>query len=218
MRAAALSLVLVFGTVAPGLSQTEAERFARAVEAVRIQQFGAAIADFEALAESGDHLAQFNLATLLRAGKGRPQNFSEALRWALLAQLGGVRRAAPLAEELAEMLPREVLEKVRSAVDARLLGRLDRGERAAILQYARFRTEFLEEPDLETALKWQMIGAALSIPGALEARDETADTLDIATIVEIQAAATQMFMQEDLPARFAPPPAPGTASAQPPGE
>ena len=80
-------------------------------------------------------------------------------------------------------------------------------DRNVILQYALFNLEILPEPNLEIALKWQLIGAALDIDGAAEARDETAAELTQDTILEVQKETTTMFQTDDLATRFAVQPA-----------
>lgn len=57
----------------------EDAQFDAATQAVRDRDFGLAIALFEPLAEADIPDAQFNLAVLLRQGRGRPQNHVEAL-------------------------------------------------------------------------------------------------------------------------------------------
>ena len=177
------------------------------VEAVRTGEIHKAYESFEPLANAGDHRAQFNLATLLKSGRGKPQNYTEALKWATLARIGGISRALALSETLAEFVPEGDQNAIWDDVEAQLLRFLDEGDRNVILQYALFNLEVLPEPNLETALKWQLIGAALDIDGAADARDETAAQLTQDVILQVQQETTALFQTEDLVARFAVQPA-----------
>ena len=177
------------------------------VEAVRAGEIHKAFESFEPLALAGDHRAQFNLATLLKSGRGKPQNYTEALKWATLARIGGISRAFDLSETLAKFVPQGDQEAIWDDVEAQLLRFLDEGNRNVILQYALFNLEILPEPNLEIALKWQLIGAALDIDGAAEARDETAAELTQDIILEDQKETTTMFQTDDLATRFAVQPA-----------
>ena len=79
--------------------QTKLENalFKEAVQAVKDRNYARAITLFEEQAKLPRHDAQYNLATLLRAGFGHPQDFQEALYWAWLSHLGGVAKAATAA-------------------------------------------------------------------------------------------------------------------------
>ena len=144
---------------------------------------------------------------MLKSGRGKPQNYTEALKWATLARIGGISRAFDLSETLAEFVPQGDQEAIWDDVEAQLLRFLDEGNRNVILQYALFNLEILPEPNLEIALKWQLIGAALDIDGAAEARDETAAELTQDIILEVQKETTTMFQTDDLATRFAVQPA-----------
>ena len=71
-------------------TSTEKSDFAKAADLIREKQFVEAFEIFVGLAEAHDHDAQFNTAVLLRKGIGRPSNYPEALKWAWLAELGGI--------------------------------------------------------------------------------------------------------------------------------
>ena len=64
-----------------------------AVAFVKQQDYDAAYEAFRRLSAFEQYDAQYNLATLLRAGFGHPQDFQEALYWAWLSHLGGVAKA-----------------------------------------------------------------------------------------------------------------------------
>jgi hypothetical protein len=188
----------------PVSSQTATvDAFDLGVEAVRAGEIHVAFEHFEPLAQAGDHRAQFNLATLLKAGRGKPQNYTEAMKWATLARIGGIGRAVALTEKLSTFVPEAEMETVRDEVQALLLGFLDEGKREAILQYAFFNLEVLPEPDFETALRWQLVAAALDIAGAADERNETAAQLTPDVILQVQRETTEFFQAEDLVNRFA---------------
>lgn len=189
-----------FATEAP---QAGPDPFDAAVDAVKAKDFVLANDLFFALAEQDDHDAQFNLAILLEAGKGVPQNYTLALEWAWLAQLGGVERAADLAERLAEKLLPATKETIASSIDRRLKTRLSQGDRAAIMQYVTFNQTILPKPDLETAYIWTLIGAALTIDQAAPVRDEIEPTLDMRVVLTAQDTARKLFFDQDMASLFA---------------
>ena len=72
--------------------QTKQENaaFKEAVQAVKDKNYTDAIALFEEQAKLPRHAAQYNLALLLNAGKGRPRDYVDALYWSWQAQLGNI--------------------------------------------------------------------------------------------------------------------------------
>jgi hypothetical protein len=176
--------------------------FQAAVQAVKAGDFFRANELFFVLAEQDDHEAQFNLAVLLHAGKGLPQNFVLALEWAWLAQLGGVARAPDIADRLiAKVLP-EMQVDIASRIDARLRDRLSQGDREAIMQFVAFNRTILERPDQKTAYIWSLIGAALGVQLAIEARDEISTELEARIILSAQDRAHQMFLDQNMGSLF----------------
>tara|TARA_B100000242_G_C42969688_1_gene449906 strand:- start:281 stop:877 length:597 start_codon:yes stop_codon:yes gene_type:complete len=167
--------------------------FREAVQAVKDKDFRHAVRLFTIQAENDQHDAQYNLALLLEAGKGAPQDFLKALTWAWAAQLGGIEAAEELAEDLAGYLPEKSIETVREAVQERLRARIDKGHAAAVSQFATFHLLMLEEPDHETAYIWFSISAALGLEGALEARDDARENVDGERIIELQTEAGTIY-------------------------
>ena len=167
--------------------------FREAVQAVKDKDFRHAVRLFTIQAENDQHDAQYNLALLLEAGKGAPQDFLKALTWAWAAQLGGIEAAEELAEDLADYLPEKSIETVREAVRERLRARIDKGHAAAVSQFATFHLLMLEEPDHETAYVWFSISAALGLEGALEARDDARENVDGERIIELQSEAGTIY-------------------------
>ena len=198
------ALLFITGTVlAAEGSDASPDPFDAAVDAVKAEEFGLANDLFFALAEQDDHDAQFNLAILLEAGKGTPQNYSLALEWAWLAQLGGVTRAQALADRLAEKLLPATKDMIASRIDSRLQDSLSKGDSAAIMQYVAFNQTILARPDLETAYIWTLIGAALNIAQAATTRNDIEATLEPRVILAAQDTARMMFLDQDMALLFA---------------
>jgi len=167
--------------------------FNEAVQAVKDKNFRHAVKLFSIQAQNNQHDAQYNLALLLEAGKGAPQDFTSALTWAWAAQLGGIEAAEDLAEDLAGYLPEKAIEGVRKEVEERLRARIDEGQAAAVTQFADFHLTMLEEPDYEAAYIWHAIGAALGLEGSLEARDDARENVDDEKIVDLQREAGTIY-------------------------
>ena len=68
------------------------EMFFEAVTAVKNKDYGHAVKLFSSQAENNQHDAQYNLAVLLKAGKGAIAGFLKALTWAWAAHLGGSKQ------------------------------------------------------------------------------------------------------------------------------
>ena len=105
-----LSLTLAVPLPAPAQIDTSTATFNEALQAVKDKNFRHAVELFSLQAESNQHDAQYNLAILLEAGKGAPQDFTKALIWAWLAQLGGIEAAKELADDLSSYLPEKSIE------------------------------------------------------------------------------------------------------------
>lgn len=198
----AMLLVAGTGLAAQG-SDASPDPFDAAVDAVKAEDFGLANDLFLALAEQDDHDAQFNLAILLEAGKGTPQNYTLALEWAWLAQLGGVERAKELADRLAEKLLPATKDAIAERIKSHLQDRLSRGNSAAIMQFVAFNQTILTRPDLETAYIWTLIGAALNIEQAVQTRNDIEATLETRVVLAAQETARGMFVDQDMASLFA---------------
>ena len=199
-----LKTTILAGSVALGLSlvgsfpstaqiDTDTNTFNEAVQAVKDKQFRHAAKLFLRQAEKNQHDAQYNLAILLEAGKGVPQDFTKALIWAWSAQLGGIEAAEELAGDLTGYLPEESIEEVREAVRARLEARIKAGSADAVSQFASFHLQMLEEPDYETAYIWFSISTALGLKGTLEARDDARDNVEDERLVDLQSEAGTIY-------------------------
>ena len=191
--AAAFCMTLAAPVSATAQIDSSNATFNEAVQAVKDKNFRHAVKLFSLQAENNQHDAQYNLAVLLEAGKGAPQDFTKALIWAWSAQLGGIEAAEELAEDLSGYLPEKSIEEVRGAVRERLQGRIDAGSADAVSQFATFHLLMLEEPDFETAYVWFSISAALGLEGALEARDDARDNVEDERIVDLQSEAGTIY-------------------------
>ena len=193
--AAIMAAGISLAALQPAAAQIDSSdaTFREAVQAVKDKDFRHAVRLFTIQAENDQHDAQYNLALLLEAGKGAPQDFLKALTWAWAAQLGGIEAAEELAEDLAGYLPEKSIDTVREAVRERLRARIDKGHAAAVSQFATFHLLMLEEPDHETAYVWFSISAALGLEGALEARDDARENVDGERIIELQSEAGTIY-------------------------
>tara|TARA_B100000575_G_scaffold278768_1_gene266419 strand:- start:190 stop:819 length:630 start_codon:yes stop_codon:yes gene_type:complete len=172
--------------------------FVEAVNAVKNKDYVNAVKLFTSQAEGNQHDAQYNLAVLLKAGKGAPQDFLKSLSWAWAAHLGGIEAAEDLSDELLDLIPEESIEAARKVVSTRLRSRIDNGEKPALMQFARFHAELLDEADFERAYIWYSIAAAIGLEGAFEARDETLSDVEEEKIVELQVEAGTIFETLDF--------------------
>ena len=188
-----LSLALAVSNPTAAQIDTSTATFNEAVQAVKDKNFRHAAKLFALQAENNQHDAQYNIAILLEAGKGVPQDFTKALIWAWSAQLGGIEAAKELAEDLTGYLPEKSIEQVREAVRARLEARIRAGSADAVSQFARFHLQMLDEPDYETAYIWFSISAALGLKGTLEARDDARDNVEDERLVDLQSEAGSIY-------------------------
>ncbi len=188
-RLSLLVLLILF----PVIALAEKSDFSKAVDLVREKSFVQAFDIFERLAMDNDHDAQFNIAILLRKGIGHPTNYPNALKWAWLAELGGITRAAEVREEILDFMPEDQLDLVRKQVKANLQAQIDAGQSVFILQMADFYLNVEAEPDYKNAYALRSLAAALSIEGAGDLRNEVESELEPADLIEAQIIAEKMF-------------------------
>ncbi len=167
--------------------------FAEAVQAVRDKNYQHAVNLFELQAFAAQHDAQYNLALLLQAGKGRPQNYQQALFWAWSAYLGGIEPAEELSEDLKSLLPEESLKLTREKLVELLQDRIDSGDRSALMELALFYEKVAEVQNFEEAYMWYSIASAFLIDGAISKRDEAASSVEAKLMVELQDKAVKIF-------------------------
>ena len=167
--------------------------FKEAVQAVKDKNYSQAIALFEDQARVARHDAQYNLAVLLNAGKGRPRNYVDALYWSWQAQLGGIKDAKNLAEDIIDLLPPKVAEQTRARVGETLQARIDAKDLQAIPQFANYYLTILDEPDYGNAYIWHSIAVALGLPDTSDERDNSESQLDSKQLIEFQIKAQELF-------------------------
>ena len=172
---------------------TSDKTFMEAVEAAKAGHYDQAFKLFELQAEAAQHDAQFNLALMLKTGRGTPQHYADALMWAWLSHLGGIEKGKPLADEILDVLPEATIEEVRQNIAANLKARIDKGDKAAVMQYARHFMEILAEEDYEQAYLWYSIAAAIGSEGGQEARDLVAENLDAEVMITLQEEARTTY-------------------------
>ena len=172
--------------------------FAEAVQAVKDKNYQHAVNLFELQAFAAQHDAQYNLALLLRSGKGRPQNYQQALFWAWSAYLGGIEPAKELSKDLKNILPEDSLKMTREKLIETLADRIDAGDRSALMELALFYKEISEEPNFEEASLWYSIASAFLLEGAILERNEAADKVETKSLVELQDRAGTIFEKLSL--------------------
>ena len=167
--------------------------FAEAVQAVKDKNYQHAVNLFELQAFAAQHDAQYNLALLLQSGKGRPQNYQQALFWAWSAYLGGIEPAKELSEELKNILPEDSLKMTREKLIETLTDRIDAGDRSALMELALFYKEISDEPNFEEAYLWYSIASAFLLEGAILERNEAEGKVETKSLVELQDRAGTIF-------------------------
>ena len=167
--------------------------FAEAVQAVKDKNYQHAVNLFELQAFAAQHDAQYNLALLLQSGKGRPQNYQQALFWSWSAYLGGIALAEELSDDLMGLLPEDSLKVTREKIVETLQDQIEAGDRSALMELALFYKEVAEEPNLEEAYMWYSIASAFLIEGAISERDEAASSIEPKLIVDLQDRAGKIF-------------------------
>ena len=193
-----ICLVSVFSFILPSKLiladiTTSNVTFAEAVQAVKDKNYQHAVNLFELQAFAAQHDAQYNLALLLQSGKGRPQNYQQALFWAWSAFLGGIEPAQELSEDLKNLLPEDSLKVTREKLIETLQDRIDAGDRSALMELALFYKEISEEPNFEEAYLWYSIASAFLLEGAIFERDEAAGKVETKSMVELQERAGTIF-------------------------
>ena len=168
--------------------------FMEASEAYKNGNYSEAFEKFDTLANLGLHDAQYNLAVILKSGKGIPKDYAEALYWSWRARLGGVELAIDQSKELIDYVPEKVLKDIRTRVLNSLDERISEGDSSAIMRLANYFLVILDEPDYEKAYLWFLVSAALLQDGGLEGRDEVEEQLESEKIIKIQKEAYDLFL------------------------
>ena len=188
------SLFIIFLYTATSAQVTESDRlFKMATDFVKERKYSDAVSIFRELSKNDEHDAQYNLAFLISAGKGITKNYSEALFWAFLSQLGKIEKAEELTEDLIDIVPEKVLKDVREKVLEHLLVRFDNRDRAVLTELGDFYLLVLEEQDFENAYIWYNVASALGIENSSDIRDKVEKELEPDTIVKMQEASRKRY-------------------------
>jgi hypothetical protein len=173
------------------------DSFDDAVQAVKDRNFQRAIQLFSKLSQivqyDGQYEAQFNLAVLLKQGKGRPQNYAEALYWARRAELGGIEKSKDFADSFSDRITEDQHEEILTRIKTALLKEIDQGAINTLPQLATYHITLLDDYDYEQAYLWFALGAALDLPEQDIRRTEMEDELEIEQIAPLQRETTKLF-------------------------
>ena len=144
------TLLTVFFYSTPFAQVTDSDRFFKmATDFVKEKRYTEAVSIFEELARNNEHDAQYNLAFLISGGKGVTKNYSEALFWAFLSQLGKIEKAEELTEDLIDIVPDKVLKDIRARVLEHLLDRFENRDEAVLTELGDFYLLIVDEQDFE---------------------------------------------------------------------
>ena len=188
------SLFIIFLYTATSAQVTESDKlFKMATDFVKERKYSDAVSIFRELAKNDEHDAQYNLAFLISAGKGITKNYSEALFWAFLSQLGKIEKAEELTKDLIEIVPEKVLKDVREKVLKHLLVRFDNRDRAVLTELGDFYLLILDEQDFENAYLWYNVASAIGIENSGDIRDKVEKELEPDTIVKMQSASRKRY-------------------------
>ena len=188
------SLFIIFLYTATSAQVTESDRlFKMATDFVKERKYSEAVSIFRELAKNDEHDAQYNLAFLISAGKGITKNYSEALFWAFLSQLGKIEKAEELTEDLIDIVPEKVLKDVREKVLEHLLVRFDNRDRAVLTELGDFYLLVLEEQDFENAYIWYNVASALGVENSSDIRDKVEKELEPDKIIKMQEASRKRY-------------------------
>ena len=190
------SLVTIFFFSISFAQITDSDRlFKVATDYVKEKKYTEAVSIFEELARNNEYDAQYNLAFLISSGKGITKNYSEALFWAFLSQLGKIEKAEELTEDLIDVVPEKVLKDVREKVLERLLTRFESKDMGVLTQLGDFYLLILEEQDFENAYLWYNVASALGVQNSAEIRDKVEKELEPDTIVKMQDASRKRYKE-----------------------
>ena len=173
------------------------DSFDDAVQAVKDRNFQRAIQLFSKLSQivqyDGQYEAQFNLAVLLKQGKGRPQNYAEALYWARRAELGGIEKSKDFADSFSDRITEEQHNEILARIKTALLKEIDQGAINILPQLATYHITLLDNYDYEQAYVWFALGAALDLPEQDIRRTEMEGELETEKIASLQRETTKLF-------------------------
>jgi hypothetical protein len=167
--------------------------FEKASKAFKEKNYALAIDIFEKLANDYEPDAQYNLALLLKAGRGRPQDYKNSLKWGWLALLGSIEVAEKLVDEVKDMMPDPDLRVIRKEVKEYIQSRAEKGNQTAISQMGDYFLNIPEKPEYKDAYLWFVIASAFQIDGSFQKRDQVEREMEGKDILKIQAKALEIF-------------------------
>ena len=211
MRIVLLLLIVFFNSSLHCFSQvTDSDKlYKKGADAVLNKDYSLAVNIFKKMAEDNEYDAQYNLAYLIRSGKGVTQNYSEALFWAFSATLGlrasidtskkdeklegDLEKANDLTNDLIDLLPEKTTETVRKDLLSYLLDRYKKKEIDVVTQLGDYFLIILEDENYADAYMWYSVASALGVEGAIDERDTVERKLDSDTLVKMQNEAKIKF-------------------------
>jgi len=211
MRIVLVLLIVFFNSSISCFSQvTDSDKlYKKGADAVLNKDYSLAVNIFKKMAEDNEYDAQYNLAYLIRSGKGVTQNYSEALFWAFSATLGlrasidnskkdekldqDLEKANDLTSDLIDLLPEKITENVRKDLLSYLLVRYKKKEIDVVTQLGDYFLIILEDENYADAYMWYSVASALGVEGAIEERDKVERKLDSGTLVKMQDEAKIKF-------------------------
>jgi hypothetical protein len=167
--------------------------FEKASKAVKAKEYSDAIDIFEELAINYESDAQYNLALLLKAGRGRPQDYHNSLKWGWLALLGSIEIADELVDEIKDIMPEPNLRVIRKEVKDYIQSRAENGNQRAISQMGDYFLTIPQSPEYKDAYLWFVVASAFQIEGSLQKRDRIEKEIEGKDILKIQGKALEMF-------------------------
>lgn len=191
MRRLVLSGVLM--ALATGLQAAPKPSFATAVQLAETGRAAEAVAIFRQLSQTGDPVAQVNLAVLQALGQGVPQDDVSAAYWAWRARFAGEARAIDLADYLVSRLTDPARARLADRLDADLQALAASGKVTAFLSLGRVALELRSPAQDARALEWFSLAAAFEVPNAALLRDAVAMRLEPAARLSAQEKTLQAF-------------------------
>jgi TPR repeat protein len=183
----------VFLALATGLQAAPKPSFATAVQLAETGRAAEAVAIFRQLSQTGDPVAQVNLAVLQALGQGVPQDDVSAAYWAWRARFAGEARAIDLADYLVSRLTDPARARLADRLDADLQALAASGKVTAFLSLGRVALELRSPAQDARALEWFSLAAAFEVPKAALLRDAVAMRLEPAARLSAQEKTLQAF-------------------------
>lgn len=183
----------VFLALATGLQAAPKPSFATAVQLAETGRAAEAVAIFRQLSQTGDPVAQVNLAVLQALGQGVPQDDVSAAYWAWRARFAGEARAIDLADYLVSRLTDPARARLADRLDADLQALAASGKVTAFLSLGRVALELRSPAQDARALEWFSLAAAFEVPNAALLRDAVAMRLEPAARLSAQEKTLQAF-------------------------